>query len=147
MTAGLRLHIPKEDYSGLDSPVPPELASLAQTLNRSGELLELADDWDEQGSPGYQESTLERARHFVWTSALRLWEAFELSIDIPRILPGPDGSIDIHWKHGQRQLFANVPADDDKPATYYGDDRSQNVVKGSLDTSAQQEWLLLWLTK
>ncbi len=146
MTAGLRLHIPKEDYSGLDSPVPPELASLAQALDQSSELLELADDWDEQGSPGYQEATLERARHLVWTNTLRLWETLELSINVPRIAPGPYGSIDIHWKHGQRQLFVNVPADD-KPATYYGDDRSQNVVKGSLDTSTQQEWLLLWLTK
>ncbi len=147
MATGLQLHIPKEDYSDLDSPVPPELASLAQTLDQSRELLELADDWDEQGSPGYQEATLKRARHVVWTNTLRLWEALKLSIDVPRVLPGPDGSIDIHWKHGQRQLFVNVPADGDKPATYYGDDRSQNVVKGSLDTSAQQEWLLLWLTK
>ncbi len=147
MAAGLRLHIPKEDDLGLDAPVPPELTPLAQALDQSAELLELEDDWDEQGSPGYQESTLERAKHFVWTNTLRLWETLDLSIDVPRILPGPDGSIDVHWKHGQRQLFLNVPADDDKPATYYGDDRSLNVVKGSLDTSAQQEWLLLWLTK
>jgi len=147
MAAGLRLHSPKEDHPGLDSPVPPELASLAQTLDQSSELLELADDWDEQGSPRYHESTLQRARQFVWTNTLRLWEALELSIDVPRILPGPDASIDVHWKHGQRQLFVNVPVDDDKPATYYGDDRSRNVVKGSLDTSAQQEWLLLWVTK
>ncbi len=146
MATSLRLRIPREDYSGL-AQLPSELAPLAQALDRSRELLELGDDWDEQGSPGYQESTLSRANQFVWSSTLRLWEALSLQIEVPRILPGPDGSIDVHWTRGQRQLFINVPAGDMKPATYYGDDRSQNVVKGSLDTSGQQEWLLLWLLK
>jgi len=77
MAAGLRLHIPNQDYSGLDSPIPPALTSLAQALDESGELLELADDWDEQGSPGYQESTLEVANRL----ADLVGDVYNLTID------------------------------------------------------------------
>lgn len=50
-----------------------------------------------------------------------------------------------NWQTDGRELLGNVPVDADKPATFYGDDRAQNVVKGSIDIAAHNEWLLLWL--
>jgi hypothetical protein len=59
------------------------------------------------------------------------------------ILPGPYGSIDLHWRTPKRELLINVPDDAEGPASYYGDDREEgtgNAIRGkNLDTSADSE--------
>jgi len=47
-----------------------------------------------------------------------------------------------------RELLVNVSADPAEPTTYYGDDgASGHAIKGTLDTTAHQHWLLLWLAE
>jgi hypothetical protein len=108
-------------------------------------MLDWPDDWDEQGSPGYSESTWARGVDFIWSNVRGVWKDRGVSIDAPRILPGPDGSIDIHWKTDAYELLVNMPAVASQPATYYGDRRGQNMIKGTIDTSQQQIWLLVWM--
>lgn len=95
-------------------------------------MLEWGDNWDGEGSPGYTQSTLARAQDFLVANSIRLWQACRAVVDAPRVLPGPDGSIDLHWQIGDRELLLNVPADQDAPATYFGDSPMGEVVKGSL---------------
>jgi hypothetical protein len=126
---------------------PPNFDQIMAALDESRRILEWDDDWDGEGSPKYEETTWQRAADFLRSNALRLWEEYASSIEAPRVLPGPDGSIDIHWQTGDHELLVNIPADSDELATYYGDTPKGHVIKGKLDTSADNPWLLMWLAK
>ena len=147
MTSGVEFRKPKED----NPLIPVELEDIQGAIQEAQTILELQDDWDGEGSLGYAASTLKRASEFVLDNALELWRSQRLHAPAPVIGPGPDGSIDIHWQLATRTLLVNVPADANKPATFYGSDRigrdkpACNVIEGYMDTSAQNQWLLMWL--
>ncbi len=127
--------------------LPKSLERLETAIVKSIRILEWKDDWDGEGSPAYAEETWQRAALFLVQNALRLWRTCGIAVDVPRIGPGPDGSIDIHWKSERRELLINIPADSRELADYYGDGRSVQVqmMKGMLDTQANNLWLLNWL--
>ncbi len=108
-------------------------------------MLYWEDDWDGEGSPAYTEATWSRAIKLILDSATRLYSSQRIQVAAPDILPGPDGSIDIQWRHGKRDLLINIATKSDEPATYHGDGDDANVVKGTLETTAHNDWLLLWL--
>ena len=120
---------------------------LADAIRAAGYILDLADDWDEEGSSRFSAATWERATNFVKQIALSYRQSAGIWIDPPRILPGPKGSIDIHWKTSKRELLINIPEDDKLPADYYGSGSATDIIKGKLETSAKNEWILAWLTR
>ena len=121
---------------------------IAEVLESSREILELKDDWDEEGSPGYKESTWNRAAQFIKDTSLSFHRDAGFWVDPPRVLPGPEGSIDIHWRTSKRELLINIPENDEEPADYYGSGGANDIIKGKLDTSSQQNfWILAWLTR
>ncbi len=120
---------------------------LADAIRASRYILELEDDWDEEGSPRFNEATWKRATNFVRQIALSYRQSAGIWIDPPRILPGPKGSIDIHWKTSKRELLINVPENDTVPADYYGSGSATDIIKGKLETSTKNEWILAWLTR
>ena len=126
--------------------VPPNFDQIVAAIEESRKLLDWEDDWDEEGSPGYEEAMWQRGAGFLKDNALRLWEEYGACVEAPRVLPGPNGSIDIHWHTGDHELLINIPADRSKLAPYYGDTPTGHSVKGTLDTSAENQWLLMWLT-
>jgi hypothetical protein len=130
----------------IEQMLPPGLGAVAAPIVASRAMLALGDDWDGEGSPGYQETTWLRAVDFLVGSALGLWEEFGVSAPVPKIRKGPAGSVDVHWRTTDRELLVNVPPGDG-PADYYGDDHGGgHVVKGTLDPSEDNLWLLMWLT-
>jgi len=68
-------------------------------------------------------------------------------IDAPHIHPGPDGSIDIHWKNDNYELLLNVPVEEGSLAGFYGDNISGNMIKGKMNISdgKMNNGLILWL--
>ncbi|HEX3556343.1 MAG TPA: hypothetical protein VIA62_24250 [Thermoanaerobaculia bacterium] len=119
---------------------------LFTAINESRELLTLTEDWDEAGSPAIEPKTWERATDWVKRYAELLWDRRGIVLPAPRILPGPDGSIDIHWKTPRRELLLNIPANPEEPASYYGDDFGSDKKKGILETGALDMGLVSWLT-
>jgi hypothetical protein len=120
---------------------------LAEAIRASRYILDLEDDWDEEGSQRFNEATWIRATSFVKQIALSYHQSAGIWIAPPRILPGPKGSIDIHWKTSKRELLINIPTDDKFPADYYGSGSAMDIIKGKLETSAKNEWILVWLTR
>jgi hypothetical protein len=111
--------------------------------------LELKDDWDDAGSVGYSGSTWNRAQVFLMRNALKLWRSHQTCFAAPKIMPGPEGSFDLHWKTKDRELLINVPAHAEDSISYYGDDNREgtvNAVRGKdLESSKDPEWIFLWL--
>lgn len=120
--------------------------SIAEAIASSKSILGLEDDWDGEGSPGYQEATWGRAVSFLRELALGLRRRYHVAIDAPRILPSAGGSIDLHWKTASYELLVNVPADPDKPASYYGDNARGNMpIEKTCDPWSPDPKLLAWM--
>ena len=132
----------------------PELEALEwsfshirEAVERSREILTWEDNWDGEGSPGFSEAAWLRAVGFLMDNAERLWRKYRTPIQAPEILPGPDGSIDIHWKTEHHELLVNIPANQSELASFYGDDSARHAIKGKLDTDSDSRWLLMWLAE
>ena len=53
-----------------------------------------------------------------------------------------------HRHTGNRELLVTVPEDPAKDAPFYGDDgRGGRKIKGSLDPSAPNRWVVAWLAE
>lgn len=126
---------------------PPREAieHIIDAISRSRKILDLQYDWDDAGSPRYSKTTWERMKNFLLASAEALWLLDHRRLDAPKILPGPDGSIDIHWKSNQRELLINIAEEISELAHYYGDNKNGQIIKGTLNISVDNQWLLLWL--
>ncbi len=142
-----RPELPSVPVQDRDRTHPPNVPLVLKAIEDSRWILELAEDWDGEGSPPYLLATWRRATDFLLNNSLRLLEYFGVSISPPTIDPGPNGSIDLHWKTPTHELLVNIPAVNGELAGYYGDSRAGRVTKGSLDTSAPNQWLLMWLTE
>jgi hypothetical protein len=118
---------------------------LEQTIDQSRSILKLGDDWDGEGSPGYSRATWERAVSFLHRN-LDSWSGYAVP-PLPHIDPGPGGAIDIDWRAPRRELLITIPAQEDTPAEFYGDNRSGEALKGFLDLTADNQWLVQWLIR
>jgi len=123
-----------------------ELANLKEALaSAKALLLGLQQDWDGEGSPGYSEETCERMSNFLLNHSKQLAAACGIEAPIPKILPGPNGSIDLLWKSDDYELLLNIPADLQSPASFYGDDQGNLCIKGKLDPDKINQGILQWL--
>ncbi len=119
--------------------------NIARAITSSRGILDLSDDWDEQGSPGYEQATWQRACDFLVQQAKFARGTIRCNLPAPRILPGPDGSIDVHWKMRRFELLVNIPKDQSKPATFYGDDFGNSAIRGILNPAEAIPGLVAWL--
>ena len=135
--------VESSDPMALD--LPSELQAIAREIEASRSILDLPDNWDDQGSAGYTEAVWMRATDFLMRHAKWLYERHCLSVEAPDIGPGPEGSIDLHWRTDEYELLINIPASPQKPAGFYGDDYGKAVIKGTLDTAGISRGLETWL--
>lgn len=139
-TARLERQIPKQTAPRISSKIEAAIQS-------SRKMLEWADDWDEEGSQKFEAATWKRAVHWLRATARAFHRLQGVWIEPPRILPGPEGSIDIHWKNAGRELLVNFPENAAEPVEYYGSGGASDVIKGKLDGAQASAWVLVWLKK
>lgn len=120
-------------------------AELLKSIEASRKMLSLPDDWDDEGSPRIQESTWARATDYLHRHTELVYSRYGSRVPIPRILPGPEGSVDLHWKTDSRELLINVPSNAAELAAFYGDGLGTNSIKGKLNTEADDPGLFTWL--
>ena len=118
---------------------------LKAEIEQAKRILDLKDDWDGEGSPGYSEDTLNRAIAFLTTYAQRLWESDGIPLPVPRIGPGPEASIDLYWKRPRWELLVNIPADPSEAASYSAEDDGGHRSRGFVPTEEFDARFAAWL--
>lgn len=121
--------------------------SIRRAIEKSRSILNLGENWDEEGSPAYVEATWKRATDFIVQITASYRQVIGTWVEPPKITPGPEGSIDIRWKMPDRTLLINIPVNGDEPAEFYGDNKASDAINGTLDTSSQNQWILMWLMR
>jgi len=128
--------------------IPAALTELATEIERSRSILELADDWDEAGSPGYAERTWRSAVELVVRIATAAWRQYRVRFETIFLSPGELGSIDIELRSRGHELFITVPPDENEEATYFGDDGNWgSKQKGTFPLNKPNAWLAAWLAE
>jgi hypothetical protein len=122
-------------------------ADLEAEFARSKRLLALEPNWDGEDSPGYTQEVLDRAQRLVGLTVKQLLSHPKVDKAVPSIDAGPNGSIDIYWQNGDRELLLNLPAIEGELAEFYGTDDTGVQVKGKLDPNTAQGWLIAWVAK
>lgn len=125
--------------------VEVHFSALEEAIEASRYILDLPDDWDGEGSPGYTSVVWMHATDLVRTIGRRLFQRTESEPLVPAISNGPDGSIDLHWEHPSFELLINVPANPLHPPRYYGDDYGVDQFKGRLISPRKLTLLIDWL--
>lgn len=121
---------------------------IKKAIETSKQLLEYGDDWDGEGALGYLKHTLDKAEKFLTDNALTFWKNNAVWITAPDFCPGPDGSIDLLWKLEDRELLINIPVNENNLAGYYGDSsKNGSIIKGKLNLTEENQWILMWLMK
>ena len=118
---------------------------LSEAIESSRSILDLPDNWDEEGSSAYAEDTWKRATKFVEECAIGYRGVSGVWIDPPKITPGPEGSIDVRWKSSTRSMLINFPANQSQPIQFFGSNGERDSIKGTLDLSSPNQWILMWL--
>ncbi len=98
--------------------LPAELSPISMAIERSRCILDLLDDWDDEGAPAISKATWDRAIGWLSANALSLRTEHRVVVVAPLMSAGPDGSIDVHRKDDRRQLLVNVPADTTQPVGF-----------------------------
>lgn len=128
--------------------LPTALTEIADAIKASRSMLALPDNWDGEGSPGYDDATWCRAIAVVVQASTAAWRQQDQRPPVPQISKGPEGSIDILWQVGTSKALINVPADPAQPTTFfaYDPERGRQLGEGTIDLEGRNEWLLSWLT-
>lgn len=128
--------------------LPEPLAHLAGEIERSRSLLDLEDDWDGEGSPGYTEQTWRRAVDLLVRVATDAWRHWRVAVDAVDVVPGAAGGIGLEWRAPAHELLVRIPADPTADAPYYGDDgEGGGKIKGTLVTDKPNRWLAAWFAE
>ncbi len=127
--------------------LPQRLAEVEKAIATSRYILDLEENWDDEGASRYSPVTWQRATEFLKKQAVTTWEVHGTMIPVPRILPGPDGHIDLHWKTDAFELLISIPPREGDPASFYGDDYGKLSIEGTLRPETINNGLLSWLSK
>ena len=127
------------------SDIDQENLQILAEIERSRAIIDLTDNWDQEGSPGYREETWKRATSFLGLQ-VQTARQYSWTIGVPDINPADNGSIDIFWKNEDRELLLNVPADEHEPIAFYGDSRNGETISGQIRGSAPALNLVAWLS-
>lgn len=133
------------DIGTPETCAPAQPSALEATLEDSRSMLELPQNWDDDGAEKIQEETWGRAADFLRATARRVSEAGRLIFPIPNLNPCPDGSIDLHWKNELFELLLNIPPVSRGAGDFYGESRDGLTIKGSFKPEIHHQGIVCWL--
>jgi hypothetical protein len=122
------------------------LADIEGVIAESESLLQLSEDWDDEGALPIERRTWEQATEALRSIATAMHRKTGSVIPEPTIGPCADGSIDLFWETGAFKLLINIKPDAAE-SDYYGETTKGHVIKGPFETSEVMYGLLQALIK
>ncbi len=111
-----------------EQSVPRISIRIAEAVKSSRRILDLPENWDEEGSPAYSDETWERATQFVLKNAIGQRR---------------DSGV---WV-ATRSVLINFPHAEQEPVQFFGSDGDVETIKGNLDLTSPNQWILVWLMR
>jgi len=112
--------------------IPSFGIKIYQLLKSSEQILKLEDDWDERGSKKITKETWFSTVSFIIKYAEYIYTDLNIVIDLPKIYPSINGSIDLDWETNNYGILMNI-ADGGKFATFYADDKKNQKSEGEFN--------------
>jgi hypothetical protein len=106
-----------------------KLSELNKEIEKSKYILDLKDNWYDEGSVGYDKITWEKSIEFVINYANWISENFSKIINTPKIYHGPKGGIDILWERENYKMLVHI----DKEGVnglFYADNNDGQISEG-----------------
>jgi hypothetical protein len=119
---------------------------LQAELERAEAMFEHLEDPEEE-APAYSKDALNRASAFLFAQSGRSRKMYNAFAPVPSIGPGPNGSVDLHWKRNNWELLVNIPADNNELAAFYGDNYGTQKIKGNFDPRTFDWGIIQWLMR
>lgn len=125
-----------------------KLTSIYKAIQSSKSILDLKDDWDEDGALPCKPLIYTRAIEFLVRYANEVLVSHNFSIDYPEINLVKDGSIDLEWRDENYILLINILNTEKLDIHYYGEDlKSKTIIKGFIDYNSINKDLAFWMQK
>jgi hypothetical protein len=126
--------------------LPRSLKHIKASIDSSRFILELTDNWDENGALKVSKDVYFTASTFLKKYGLYILNDLETIISAPEINPVKDGSIDLEWHTPHARMLINVRNNGE--IAYYGDNNADlNSIKGKIMADTIQKFLAVWMTK
>ncbi len=110
----------------VESPLSP----LESEIEQSRKMLELEEDWDDNGAHPISKETWERATGLLRRMMISCNHATGCAAPVPIISACADGTIDIYWDTDSFRLLINVVPVALGNCEYYGESKSGQTMKG-----------------
>lgn len=94
------------------------LTHIYNTIREAEYILDLEDDWDDEGAVSISIDTFDKAINFIKEYSISLLENHKLILVAPTISPVGNGSIDVLWQTQDNSLLVNI--NNGNFAYYYG---------------------------
>jgi hypothetical protein len=114
--------------------VPHELKILQKTIEKSTYIFDLQDDWDDEGSIGYEKTTWIKAVNFVIDYAKWILDNFDEVMYIPKIYHGKESGIDILWENSEYRMLIRLDKQIEK-GFFYSDNLHKQTSEGEFQVS------------
>lgn len=119
---------PKTEILKLNEELEFELTSetfeLKKVILDSKYILDLGDNWDDEGSIGYSSVSLKSSIKFLLDFNIWIKKLYDAKLYLPSINHGPKGSIDLIWMEDDFRLFINIDYFNNK-GNFYSDSLNQ----------------------
>jgi hypothetical protein len=130
----------------LSTRIPQKLKHIELSINNAQSILNLAENWDDEGALKVSKNVHSSAILFLKKYALFLLNDLKTVISAPDINPVKDGSIDLEWHTPNARMLINV--NNSGKIGYYGDNFNDlNSIKGKVAADSVQTFLAVWMTK
>jgi hypothetical protein len=149
------IHYPEPHVDWIFNPRPRALdrppkdeefdRAISRAIDSSAWILSLPANFDGEGSPAYTQSVWNRAVSLLHQLRALAEKSGRSGFPLPRITPGPSGSIDLFWETGSFELLVNLPEDLQAPLTFDGDNFGEVKLNGLLKPGESVETILRWI--
>lgn len=116
-------------FDGNTKNVPETLNKIVKCLTKSERILNLKTNWDGENSEGFSKETWIGVSNFLLNYSYKIYHNYGNLIDLPKIYPSSNGSIDLDWETDNYGMIINV-AKGGQLATYYADNIGKQMTEG-----------------